>query len=145
MNALLAGLIFMYSVEIGHLPHRDWFFYDYNNSESSFDVSHNLEYIDLNTAFELPLTIKTVETKFQIGGNIRTNISPNGIKDFNPTKEIYGFFVNYKIKNLEIGFRHNCQHPIYAYMIHPEKYSYRFEGSYEELYLKFSGSNKIFK
>lgn len=139
MNLLL-GMMMLYSVEIGYQPLNDFSFYNYPDSLYT-QSKHNSEFIDMDVRFEK--TLKEYH-KLSVSGNVNTTITINEMNTFSPVKANYGIGIYYGYKNIEMKFTHNCMHPIYTYVINPSSMSYRFEGGYEELSIKFKGCTKLF-
>jgi len=53
----------------------------------------------------------------------------------------YGFFAGIRIGGLEAGYRHDCYHPILS---RGEAHSLVEAGGYDEIYISFKGSVKLF-
>ena len=64
---------------------------------------------------------------------------------FNPEQMAYLFGFGWRRDNFEIGFRHYCTHPIIAYMPQYDDIDLFWEGSYEEVFIRFSGDVVLLK
>lgn len=117
-------LMFMLSLEIGVIPNGHIKMY-----ESYRDVHTEVSYYgDFNFEARLAKT-------FFVG--VKAKIFLWKVKDgitFNPDAINFTFYTGLKLKNIELGFRHFCDHPIKAW----EKFhrSTIFERSYQKIYLK---------
>jgi len=98
--------------------------------------------LDFNVSFTGEIEI--LKTIF-IGGSMLTNMSliinPIG---FFPSDIWYSFNTGIRISNFEIGFRHNCFHPIQPYISRSNPGNVFAEGGFEEIYMKFKGSIDLF-
>jgi hypothetical protein len=124
-----------YFVELGYAPNGGFVMYNESKVKDRALVDYDL-YADLDVNLWVFNTL-------YVGGNVRTDFwkSVEGY-DFIPNKMTYGIKAGIDLKNLEIGFRHYCIHPIYVYMTQTEfenNYDPLWEGSYEEVFVRFKG------
>lgn len=81
-----------------------------------------------------------------LGGTCTTAVTP-GNWSFS-VQSIYSVFnIGYRNELLEVGFRHGCSHPVYAYVrAHwshvPDS---DIEGSFDELYIEIKGKLSLIK
>lgn len=140
MNFLM-GLVMAYSLQMNYLPYSDFQYYDYYSDSAYYSLCSNMYRVDMNT--EISSNIK--DHIFTIGGGLKITETFNDNHGFTPLSTVYDLKASYKYKHIEIGFNHSCMHPIYAYIEDPSILGYKFEGSYQEVFIKFSGSNKLFQ
>jgi hypothetical protein len=124
-----------YFVEFGYNPTGTFVMYDENQIRDRAYVNDDM-YADFDATMWL-------FTHFYVGGNVRTGFwkMADGY-DFMPNQMTYGFRAGLDFKNLEIGFRHYCIHPIYVYLTRTEfenNYDPLWEGSYEEIFVRIKG------
>jgi hypothetical protein len=139
INTLFSqDIILNYDLTIAYLPLEALAQYEQahilaEKSHLSFFVDFKAEFLLFNLVF--------------IGGNMRSNF----FKDVNnytfyPDQMNFKFFTGVRIKEfIEIGFNHYCIHPLIPYM--SQQYDFYnkqilWEGAYQELYIKISGSTK---
>jgi len=64
---------------------------------------------------------------------------------FNPDHDIYEVNLGWRKDNFEIGYRHNCSHPVIPfYWIYPIPPNILREGAWDEIYIKLSLEGRIF-
>ena len=81
---------------------------------------------------------------FFIGGGVRTYITPGNQYTFSPNNSVYDFHVGLRLGKLfEVGLTHRCFHPSFPYLSFNNYELSGVEGSYDEIYIRFS--NKINK
>jgi hypothetical protein len=75
-----------------------------------------------------------------IGGSVQAWETFNGGTLLNPMESLYVFDAGLRWNGIEIGYRHECDHPILS--------SFSFDQSWlsnrDEFYLSFKGSTKLF-
>ncbi len=129
-NIIMVILFFWF--EFGITPYVSYNIgnYIYNNSFEEFNVYTNMN-IDIryNILF-VKSNIKTYFTKMK--------------KDISFRPENINYIINIGIiisKNVKIGFRHSCYHPIMPYrnLYYTKKI---LEGGYQEIYIKIGGKIK---
>lgn len=125
---------FNFQMELGYFLMNNWFI------ESNMYTNKGL---DFNIAFSGEIEI--LDTVF-IGGSISTNMSikTNKNASFSPSDVWYSFNAGLRFNNIEIGFRHNCCHPLYTYIQTTGIDDVFAEGAYEETYIRFKGEIKLF-
>jgi hypothetical protein len=127
-------LRFNYQMELGYLPLNGWALHDTIYSQDG-----------LNFYFNLKAEVLLLDFLFA-GGSMRSTATfkNDGSFYFNPSEIWFGFFTGIRIGGLEIGFRHSCFHPILTYVHFMPSGTTNAEGAYEELYVSFKGSVKLF-
>jgi hypothetical protein len=101
----------------------------YRHWESSYRYDNNL-YFTLNTYLEILNVI-------QIGGEIRSIFNIKSVEQlsFTPFLNRYTFFAKIVVENLEIGFRHYCEHDTSIYKKFED--NKLFDRGEREVYVKF--------
>ena len=99
--------------------------YDYVKNENVYYITFDVEVIILDYWF--------------IGGSVKTFIQPN-IKsyDYFPIENNYLFKTGLRFNNLEVGFRHQCNHPGDSFGVASQGKSY---GGFEEFYIRISNGD----
>ena len=122
-------LIILYFLELGYSP-----FYDSRNVSEIDNIrirNESVYYITLDTEVQL------FEYIF-IGGAIKTYFQGNlNSKSYSPFEADYLFKAGLRFKNLELGFRHLCLHPVRPYEMYYQPQG-STDGSYEEFYIRIS-------
>ncbi len=122
-------LALAFALEVGAVPTSEW-------------VMHETEYTYNDAAMYVLMDadIEISEYLF-VGGSIRTDMVKNDFdKTFAPVADQYVFRAGARFGVLEVGFRHLCTHPVYTYVYQQEERpEVKYEGSYDELYLRVSG------
>lgn len=133
-EAETSTLKFNYQMELGYLPLDGW-----NLHETIYTAS------GLNFYMTLKAEVLLLDFIFA-GGHMRTNASfkTDGTLIMNPSEIWFGFNAGLRFGGLEIGFRHACFHPLMIYINQMGQGSINAEGAYEELYISFKGSVKLF-
>src|SRR5512138_570124 len=104
---MLPALFLYFFLEIGYLPIDS--FVQYSNVY--------IDKIEQNTAEEVTLAAFLKWGWLEIGGQVKTYMFNVNIKGFCPVRMDYDFFARLRFtENIELGFRHFCQHPIIPYI-----------------------------
>jgi len=116
-------IVFLFALELGIVPTSGFVMYD-TPSETVFEQAG---YVQLETRIEL------FKYLF-LGGSIRTYVwkDREGVS-FWPWRDGYMFNAGLRYKQMELGFRHYCTHPVIPYR-YPAKMNW--EGAYEEVYFR---------
>lgn len=122
-------LILLYFLELGYSP-----FYDSRNASEIDNIrirNESIYYITLDA--ELILF-----NHIFIGGAVKTYFQ-NDASDYSyfPFESDYLFKAGFKYKNIEIGFKHFCLHPVRPYEMYYQPQG-STDGSYEEFYIRIS-------
>jgi hypothetical protein len=122
-------ILLLFALELGYSP-----LYESLNSTplgtENIRIENNI-YITLETEIK----IKNI---FFIGGSVKTYFNPMiKSKTFWPFENNYMFKTGLRYKNLEIGFRHLCLHPVKPWESYLQPIS-STDGSYEEFYIRIS-------
>ncbi len=122
-------LIILYFIELGYSP-----FYDSWNSLPVDELR-----ISNENVFDVTLDAEVqIFDYFFMGGAIKSYFQDKENQDsFYPFESNYLFKAGLRYKNIELGFRHLCLHPVRPYeMIYNAKGS--TNGAYEEFYIRIS-------
>lgn len=121
-----------FALELGWMPNGDFLMYD----PPSFVSVAGSYYTELEmraTAFGFLF----------VGGSVKSFVwLYEGEYTFAPERELYEFEAGLTRGPLEVGFRHYCTHPMWPYLWayqHGDAgygQAARYEGAYEELYLR---------
>lgn len=136
---LLSLIAILYSLEAGYSS-GGFLLWNYNPEKADLIKSKTL-YTNLG--------VKIKVWSFYIGGSIETPVQhiSNGafnMGSFNPIKENYSFDAGFKRKWFELGYQHFCTHPMTAYV--PNSFiDYKFEGSYDRVFIKIEHEFHPFK
>ncbi len=77
------------------------------------------------------------------GGSVRTDMQPNSVGNYNPHWATYDFSAGIRFREVEIGYRHRCTHPIQTYLTNQQLLrSPVLEGSYDEIYVRIAADHK---
>lgn len=121
-----------FAILFGLLP---YFSFNYWNHDAYFNVSDRAYYINLSVDVE--------HKGFFIGGYYQSTFFETEGYTFMMDSDIYQFNAGWRSKNFEIGYKHNCSHPMVGYLwVYPEVLSLR-EGGWDELYVKLSLEGRI--
>ncbi len=135
---LADNLVFNYDLILAYLPLNTLFQWE-NSTNLILKANENplLFYIDLNAEVVLFDT-------FFIGGNMRNDFyNKSDSLYFSPQTMRFKFFTGLRFKKIfEIGFNHFCFHPVIPYFGLHANPIVKWEGAYEEIYIKISGSTK---
>lgn len=120
-------LILLYFLEFGYAPYYQSINvlpadYEYLRNENVYYIDFDAEVLILDHLF--------------IGGS--TKIFMQSAKDdyqFYPIENDFLFKAGLRFKNIEAGFRHQCNHPILSSGVQSQGKSY---GGYEEFYIRIS-------
>lgn len=123
-------LIILYFIELGYSP-----FYDSLNvtpeNNNSIIRDESVMYINLSMEIEL--------FKYIFVGGMAKNYfqRKDNNYSFHPFEVDYLFKAGLRYKNIELGFRHFCLHPVRPYEMyyHPQGST---DSSYEEFYIRIS-------
>ena len=118
-------LILLYFLELGYSPiyqSVNTLPYEYTQNENIYYVHFDAEVLMLDHLF--------------IGGSTKIFMQP--VKDnyqFFPIENDFLFKAGLRFKNIEAGFRHQCNHPILSNGVSSQGKSY---GVFEEFYVRVS-------
>ena len=120
-------LILLYFIELGYSP-----FYDSRNVSEIDNIrirNESVYYITLDSEL-------IIFNNFFIGGAVKSYIQ-NDIRNhsFVPFESDYLFRAGFRFKNIEMGFRHFCLHPVRPYEMYYQPQG-STDGSYEEFYIR---------
>ena len=122
-------LILLYFLELGYSP-----FYDSRNVTP-------VDNIRIKTDSVLYVTLDTeivVFDHFFIGGAVKTYMKNKATdRSFLPFETDYLLKAGLRYKNLELGFRHFCLHPVRPYEMYYQPQG-SADGAYEEFYIRIS-------
>jgi len=126
-------LKFNYEMEIGYLPLNSW-------------MIHDTEYTGKGLDFYLTLKAELMLFDFIfVGGSMKSDVSFRGDGlNCDPSDIWYSVDVGFRFGGFEIGWRHMCIHPIMTYLRTTVWGASNAEGAYEEIYISFKGSVKLF-
>lgn len=116
-------LILLYFLELGYSP----FYGSLNTLPYEYTRNENVYYIHFDAEI-------LMFDHFFIGGS--TKIFIQSVKDdyqFFPIENDFLFKAGFRFKNLEIGFRHQCNHPVMNYGVASNGKAY---GGFEEFYIR---------
>lgn len=122
-------LILLYFIELGYSP-----FYESANKfvDFSYIKNENVYFITLDIEAEL---LKYIF----IGGAVKTYFQDRiNSKSYLPFEADYLFKAGLRYKNIELGFRHLCLHPVRPYEMYYQPQG-STDGAYEEFYIRISG------
>ena len=120
-------LILLYFMEFGYSPFYSSLnvlpdSYEYIRNENVYYIHFDAEVLILDHLF--------------IGGSTKIFIqSKNESYKFYPIENDFLFKVGLRYKNIETGFRHQCNHPVLSSGISSQGKSY---GGFEEFYIRIS-------
>ena len=118
-------LILLYFLEFGYSP-----FYGSLNTNTLF-VDQNVYYITMDAE------IIILDYLF-IGGAVKTYFQDDASNySYFPFEADYLFKAGLRFKNLELGFRHFCLHPVRPYEMYYQSQG-STDGGYEEFYIRIS-------
>lgn len=125
-------LTLLFSFEAGVVPNNAWYLYEAHEWYEPDRVGYY-------TLIELEAQVGWVFA----GGAVRTDIQPNSLGNYNPHWATYDFSAGLRVREVEIGYRHRCTHPIQTY-VYNQGYLQNpvVEGSYDEVYLRISGRHR---
>lgn len=124
-------LTLAFALELGMLPLGSWVMY-----QPPATVQEQSEFYQ---QFESRVILWD---RLFVGGDVRIyDWMDKGALNFWPSRAAFTFKTGINCRGVELGFRHYCTHPIVTYM--PiEKSTVRWEGAYEEIYLRLEGRIK---
>jgi len=103
--------------------------YLYTPAPASQDIAGSYE-----SVFEAEIEVERI---FFVRGSVLTAFFPSPLRGFNVSHSDYVFGFGLRARGLEVGFEHECFHPLLAYaMTSPE--SPLYEGAIERIYVKAS-------
>jgi len=121
-------LILLYFIELGYSP-----FYD---SRNIFEEDNTR--IRIENTYYITLDSEVVVLNYLfIGGAVKTYILGSDNYNYFPFEADYLFKAGLRFKNLELGFRHFCLHPVRPYEMYYEPQG-TTDGAYEEFYIRLS-------
>jgi hypothetical protein len=122
-------LILLYFLELGYSP-----FYESLNS-----ISEEYSYIKNESVFYITLDAEIILFDYLfIGGAVKTYFQDKiNEKSYIPFESDYLFKAGLRYKNLEVGFRHFCLHPVRPYEMYYQPQG-STDASYEEFYIRIS-------
>ena len=118
-------IILLYFLEFGYSP----FYQSVNTLPYEYVQNENIYYVHFDTEVLL------LDHLF-IGGSTKIFMQP--VKDsyqFYPIENDYLFRAGIRYKRFEVGFRHQCNHPVLSYGVKSQGKSY---GGFEEFYMRVS-------
>lgn len=130
--------------EVGYLPNSTFFIYNVKDpkyiigNDETLTMDKSFKH-SIYTDFDIHLVLFDY---FFIGGSSKISmLSSEGSYTFFPNTALFRFDAGVEIESWMLGFRHYCMHPIMPYV---SFYSYEldYEGSYEELYIRFEAKIK---
>ena len=123
----MTWLILLYFIELGYSP-----FYgslntnDYLQDQNIYYINMDAEVIILDHLF--------------IGGAVKTYFNDKSDSYmFSPFEADYLFKAGLRYKNIEIGFKHFCLHPVRPYEMYYQPQG-STDASYEEFYIRISNN-----
>ena len=124
----MTWLAFWAALELGFLPSGTMLMYEpsvaYRDLAGQGYVQFEAEVLLLEHVFA--------------GGSVKTFLFDQARElSFAPTQVLYEFRAGIRIPPLEAGWRHYCTHPVMPYMPVDPGGPVLWEGSYDELYLRF--------
>lgn len=124
----MTWLIFIMALEAGIVPESGWVM-----REQSYVHPDPLVY----TQFEFEA--EAWETLF-VGGSIKTVAQKAEYGwTFAPNYDRYVFTAGVRAGQLELGWRHMCMHPVFAYIGQRPRETVDLEGAYDEFYIRIEG------
>ncbi len=120
-------LILLYFLELGYSP----FYGSLNVLPDNYEsiINRNVYYIHFNAE------VVVLDHLF-IGGSTKIFIqSKKESYQSYPIENDFLFKAGLRFNNLELGFRHQCNHPVLSYGVSSEGKSY---GGFEEFYIRIS-------
>ena len=118
-------LILLYFLELGYSP----IYQSVNTLPYEYTRNENIYYVHFDTEV-------LMLDHFFIGGSTKIFMQP--VKDnyqFFPIENDFLFKAGLRFKNIEAGFRHQCNHPILSNGVSSQGKSY---GGFEEFYVRVS-------
>lgn len=125
---ILSILAMSFSLEAGWLPNGQIGIYPEQNTFQRYTMKLQ-GYTDLETKLHCSI--------FYIGGSVRTSFYGWNGDSFDPSKIDFKFDAGLSYKSIDIGWRHDCFHPIQPYV--SQLPVPRWEGAYQEVFVKFKG------
>jgi hypothetical protein len=121
-------LALMFVLELGLLPCNEWVMY-----ESEIISPEAVQWYT-----HLEGEVEIGELLF-IGGAVTTRMEATSISlgGFVPFTDEYRFTLGFRFGPMEAGLRHMCTHPVIPLMLVNDPEVITYEGSYEELYIRF--------
>jgi hypothetical protein len=114
------------------VPNNAWYLYEVNEWYEPDRVGYY-------TSLELGAQVGW----FFAGGAIRTDILPNSLGNYDPHWATYDFSAGIRIREIEIGYRHRCTHPIQTYLTGQHLLQTPVvEGSYDEFYVRIAAGHR---
>lgn len=118
-------------------PNQNISFYEYNNQPVNY----------LNTfQIDFGMELKLFNNFIFIRGSNSSYFHKDKVElfDFYPNFQHYNIAVGLRYGNFEIGYEHNCFHPVIGY-IPADDYDYKlkYEGANNKIYFSFKG--EVFK
>lgn len=120
-------LILLYFIELGYAP----IYQSANTLPDSYEFiqNENVYYINFNVEV-------LMFNHFFIGGSDKIYFQSNSNSyDFLPVESNFLFKTGLRYEKIELGFRHQCKHPLISKGINWEGTSF---GGYEEFYIRIS-------
>ena len=117
---------FKTALMIGLIPLMTFYYWD-SEYKQAYD-----------TAYYINLDVEADYKGFFVGGYYQSTFYSSQGFGFEMDNDIFEFRAGWKSDNVEIGFKHNCSHPLVSYLWqHPDLINLR-EGGWQEFYLKLS-------
>lgn len=125
---MMLPLVLAFYLEVGYLPCGGMA----NYQPPTFLVVEEL-------SFYTTLGVSASMWGFFVEGEVRTNVQKGAEGySFMPVGVWYGFGAGYRIGWFEIGWRHECDHPV-AVMFPMAKGEFRWEAALDQVYLRVEG------
>jgi hypothetical protein len=124
----LSGFLYASGVfaEFGILP----FDASYETATGKFIEHKNTYYIGLNVRFDLPLY-------FFVGGDVTTWMVPD-LPTFKPFFTAYTVNTGWSYKNFEVGYEHQCSHPVMALAYNMKQPILSADKGYDKVYVRLT-------
>jgi hypothetical protein len=126
----MSWLVLAFALEVGWMPMGDFIM----REPTAWVTTAGSFYVDMDAR-------ATVAGFLFVGGEVKTLMwkTTTGY-DFSPERMLYQFNAGLAWGPAELGWRHYCTHPITPYTSYPGPA--RWEGAYEELYLRLEYNGK---
>jgi len=125
---MLEALTFAFFLELGYLPSNSLTVY---NPPARVDYEHTF-YADLG--YEL-----SYADLFYIGGGFKVYSWPISLGSYFPFFIDCRFNCGIRFSIFDIGYRHQCSHPVIPYFSLDQANSIHLDASYDELFIRISG------
>lgn len=130
----MTWLALVFALELGALPSGGFLMYD----PPAYQDWTGSGYTELSASVELAKTLYA-------GGGVRTTVLSDGSLNFWPEGAYYYFTAGVRWKGIEIFWRHYCIHPVVPYLPLTGDVRQVWEGSYDEIGIRISGTLPLLK